>query len=141
MNECWIELILFDCNTWNHLTVCKQMSSCSFKNCYLQTNSFTNHIEYICINSYALVRLGSLVWQPVYKKVISEFKPSLLCWKIHLVSHSMYGCGVGYILWNITVFYTNPCLLILIVFGCFVWKVDVLRDINDLTGSLSLSHI
>ena len=26
MNEqCWIELLVLDCNTWNHLTVCKNL--------------------------------------------------------------------------------------------------------------------
>ena len=34
--KCWIELFVFDSNTWNHLTVCKQMKSGSFK-IYLQT--------------------------------------------------------------------------------------------------------
>ena len=28
----WIELLVLDNNTWNHLTVCKQMDSGSFKN-------------------------------------------------------------------------------------------------------------
>ena len=27
-----IELLMLDCNTWNHLTVCKQMSSGLFRN-------------------------------------------------------------------------------------------------------------
>ena len=31
-----IKVLVFDNNTWNHLTVCKQMSSGSFKHCYPQ---------------------------------------------------------------------------------------------------------
>ena len=27
-----VKLLLLDSNTWNHLTVCNKMSSCSFKN-------------------------------------------------------------------------------------------------------------
>ena len=39
----WIELFVFDRNTWNHSTVFKQMSSGSFKNeTYKQF--FTNNI-------------------------------------------------------------------------------------------------
>ena len=32
----YMELLVLDWNTWNYLTVCKQMSSGLFK-CYLQT--------------------------------------------------------------------------------------------------------
>ena len=40
MNEqYWRELLLFDSNTWNHLTVWEQMSPGLFK-CYQQTKSF-----------------------------------------------------------------------------------------------------
>ena len=36
-NYVQIKLLVLDSTTWNHLTVCKQMSSDSFKNCYLHT--------------------------------------------------------------------------------------------------------
>ena len=32
-----IEQLVFDSNTWNYLTLSKQMSPDSFKNCYLET--------------------------------------------------------------------------------------------------------
>ena len=38
MNE-YVELLVLDSSTWNHLTVCNQISSGSFKNCYLETIS------------------------------------------------------------------------------------------------------
>ena len=47
---CRIELLVLNTNTWNHLTVCKQMSSGLFK--MLPTNySFTNNIylTYLCM--------------------------------------------------------------------------------------------
>ena len=44
-----IKPLLFDNNTWNNLTVCKQMSSSSFKNCYLTKYSFTNHIYLVYV--------------------------------------------------------------------------------------------
>ena len=46
-NIWWIELLMLDWNTWNHLTVCKQIISGSFKNCYRQT--FRLQIIYIYI--------------------------------------------------------------------------------------------
>ena len=38
---CWIELLVLESNTWNHLTVRKQMSSNSIKN--EVTNSYHIH--------------------------------------------------------------------------------------------------
>ena len=42
---CWIELLVFKSNTWNHLTVCKQISSGLSKNYYLQTI----HLQIVCL--------------------------------------------------------------------------------------------
>ena len=36
-NFAQIKLLVFDSNTWNHLTMRKQISSGSFQKCYLQT--------------------------------------------------------------------------------------------------------
>ena len=48
-----IELLGFDSNTWNHFTVCKQMSSCSLKK--LCTNySLKNYIQYVYEQDLAL---------------------------------------------------------------------------------------
>ena len=41
-----VKLLLLHRNIWKHLTMCKQMSTCSFKKCY-QQNMFTNHIYLI----------------------------------------------------------------------------------------------
>ena len=35
----WTELLMLDRNTWNQLTVCKQISTGSLKRCYLQNIS------------------------------------------------------------------------------------------------------
>ena len=48
------ELFVLDSNTWNHLTVNEQMSSGSFKNCYLQIFVYKSYIT----NVYVQTGLG-----------------------------------------------------------------------------------
>ena len=44
-----IKLLMFDSNTWNHLTVYKSMSSNEIKNCYLQTIHLQIIYIYVCV--------------------------------------------------------------------------------------------
>ena len=75
-----IILLMLDSNTWNHLTVCKQMRSGLFK--ILPTNySFTTHISYI----YQPLRSGR-IWHKV-----NFFKQSLTCLN-SVISFSLSSC-------------------------------------------------
>ena len=44
------ELLVLDCNIWNHLTVCKQMGSGSFKNVTYKLFAYKSYMIHICIN-------------------------------------------------------------------------------------------
>ena len=52
-----IELLMLTSNTWNHLTVCKQMSSGSFKN-----NITSKQFTYKSYIYYILSKVGDLSW-------------------------------------------------------------------------------
>ena len=55
------ELLILNSNTWNHLTVCKQMSTGSFKNVTYKLFVYTSHIWYICKQNLALNNLQWLI--------------------------------------------------------------------------------
>ena len=73
-----VNLWLLYSNTWNHLTICKKMSSGSFKN--VITKMFTNHI-YSCIkrirhlityNGWYAIKPSQPTFSPAMGKVVGH---------------------------------------------------------------------
>ena len=60
-NQYWIELLVLDKNTWNHLIVCKQVNSGSFKNVIYKICIYYSYLIYMYKEDLALNNLLGLI--------------------------------------------------------------------------------